>query len=87
MAMTSLDDEPLSNTLRPLTDATITVRVIKSFEYRTLRGLVLQHVDLTSLTVGELKDRVRKGASCSRSLSINAALRRSAAVMHRHSDC
>lgn len=36
--------------------ATITVRVIKSFEYRTERSLVLHELDLQKTTVGELKN-------------------------------
>ncbi|KAL8281112.1 hypothetical protein RQP46_006470 [Phenoliferia psychrophenolica] len=52
--------DPLTNTLRPLSDAVLTIRVIKSFEYRTTKNVILHHVDLTTLTVGELKDQVRK---------------------------
>lgn len=55
--------DPLTNTLRPLTDAVLTIRVIKSFEYRTTKNVILHHVDLTSLTVGALKELVQKGPS------------------------
>ncbi|WFD44387.1 hypothetical protein MPSI1_003055 [Malassezia psittaci] len=41
---------------RPLTDAVITVRVIKSFEYRTMKALVL-HVDLTQTNIAQLRER------------------------------
>ena len=37
-------DNTETNRARPLTDAVITVRVIKNFEYRTMKALVL-HVD------------------------------------------
>lgn len=51
-------EDPTTNLLHPPTDATLTVRVIKSFTYRTERSVVLHHVDLTATTVGELKQRV-----------------------------
>ncbi|KZV91599.1 hypothetical protein EXIGLDRAFT_648058 [Exidia glandulosa HHB12029] len=50
--------DPTTNTLHPLTDATLTVRVIKSFTYRTERSVVLHHVDLTTTTVAGLKRAV-----------------------------
>jgi hypothetical protein len=50
----------LASTARPVTDATITVRIIKSFRYRTEKSHVLHHIDLTKMTVGELKEIVRK---------------------------
>ncbi|KAG0328636.1 hypothetical protein BGZ99_004906 [Dissophora globulifera] len=53
--MTSSTSDPLSNTLAPSTAATLTIRVIKSFEYRTSKNLVLHAVDLTATTVGQLR--------------------------------
>ncbi|KAF7730173.1 hypothetical protein EC973_002781 [Apophysomyces ossiformis] len=50
----------LTNHAKPSTDATITVRCIKSFEYRTCKNLVLQHLNLDNTTVGELKSLVRE---------------------------
>lgn len=50
-----------TNLARPLTDATITVRVIKSFPYRSVKNLVLNHIDLTTMTVRELEERCRNG--------------------------
>ncbi|KAF9119679.1 hypothetical protein BGW39_000123 [Mortierella sp. 14UC] len=47
--------EPLSNTLAPSTAATLTIRVIKSFEYRTSKNLILHNIDLTATTVGQLR--------------------------------
>lgn len=55
--------EPLSSELRPVTDAVLTVRVIKSFEYRTQKSLVLKGINLEEMTVGGLMDRVRNGSS------------------------
>ncbi|KAF8061038.1 hypothetical protein FPV67DRAFT_1509006 [Lyophyllum atratum] len=50
----------LTNMARPRTSATLTVRVIKSFEYRTERSLVLHEINLETCTVGQLKDIARK---------------------------
>ncbi|KAG0054752.1 hypothetical protein BGZ83_010535 [Gryganskiella cystojenkinii] len=50
--------EPLSNTLAPSTAATLTIRVIKSFEYRTSKNLILHNIDLTTTTVGQLKAKI-----------------------------
>jgi hypothetical protein len=55
--------EPLSSELQPVTNATLTIRCIKSFEYRTEKNLVLQGLDLTTLTAGDLIERCREGSS------------------------
>ncbi|KAK9332261.1 hypothetical protein V1520DRAFT_33368 [Lipomyces starkeyi] len=52
--------DPLTSTLRPATDAIITLRVIKSFEYRTERNLILKDIDLTMTTVGDLLELAKK---------------------------
>ncbi|GAA5988978.1 hypothetical protein JCM5350_001736 [Sporobolomyces pararoseus] len=52
--------DALTNTLRPLTDCFLTVRIIKSFEYRTTKNLLLPHIDATTMTVGQLKDLCRE---------------------------
>ncbi|GAA5845489.1 hypothetical protein JCM9279_003052 [Rhodotorula babjevae] len=54
------DYEALTNTLRPLTDCFLTIRIIKSFTYRTTKNLLLPHVDCTTTTVGQLKDLCRE---------------------------
>lgn len=51
----------LTNEAVPRTEATITVRVIKSFEYRTERSLVLHKLNLETTTLGVLKETVRQG--------------------------
>lgn len=51
----------LTNEAIPRTEATITVRVIKSFEYRTARSLVLHKLNLETTTVDDLKEIVRQG--------------------------
>ncbi|GAA5794992.1 hypothetical protein EDC94DRAFT_592210 [Helicostylum pulchrum] len=50
--------EDLTNLSKPTTDATLTIRCIKNFEYRTCKNLVLQHVNLETCTVGDLKKMV-----------------------------
>lgn len=57
-------DNTATNLARPVTDAVITVRVIKSFEYRTMKPLVLQHCDLTKMTVASLEERCKHGGWC-----------------------
>jgi hypothetical protein len=51
--------EPLSSELLPTTDATLTIRIIKSFEFRTQKSMVLKGVNLEVETVGGLMQRVR----------------------------
>jgi hypothetical protein len=53
--------DTLTNLTLPKTEATITLRVIKSFEYRTERSLVLHKLNLETTTVGELKNIARRG--------------------------
>ena len=60
MSTDGIDDTP-TNLARPKTDATLTIRVIKSFEYRTERSLILHHVNLEETTVGQLKELARQG--------------------------
>lgn len=55
--------EPLATDLRPTTDAVLTIRVIKSFEFRTFKALILRGLDLETLTVGELLERCKNGKS------------------------
>ncbi|KAF9264924.1 cytoplasmic protein [Marasmius fiardii PR-910] len=45
-----------TNLAQPKTSATITVRIIKSFQYRTEKSLVLRSLDLTTTTVKDLKE-------------------------------
>lgn len=53
--------ELLAQEMKPLTDATLTVRVIKSFPFRTCKNLVLKDLDLTTMTVGGLIERCKQG--------------------------
>ena len=53
-------DDTLTNLLKPLSAATITVRVIKSFQYRVAKSLVISELDLNKTSVNELKERVKQ---------------------------
>lgn len=55
-AETDFDDTP-TNLARPKTSAIITVRVIKSFEFRTTKSMIFHDLDLEETTVGELKQK------------------------------
>lgn len=46
----------LTNLVKPKTSATLTLRIIKSFEYRTEKSLVLHDINLEATTVGRLKE-------------------------------
>ena len=54
----------LTNLSKPKTSATLTLRIVKSFEYRTEKSLVLHDVNLETTTVGRLKE-VAKESNCS----------------------
>jgi len=49
----------LTNLTLPKTSATITLRIIKSFEYRTEKSLVLHDINLETTTAGKLKEKGR----------------------------
>lgn len=51
--------DPTTNLLNSPENATITVRVIKSFAYRTVKPLVLRNLNLLETTVEALKATVR----------------------------
>ncbi|WWC66941.1 uncharacterized protein I206_100848 [Kwoniella pini CBS 10737] len=50
----------LSTERNPITDATLTIRIIKSFEFRTQKSMVVKHLNLEELTVDNLMELVRK---------------------------
>jgi len=60
----------MSDSSTASTDATMTVRLIKSFEYKNFRNVVFHHVDLTKLTLTDLEalvwERVQGNAVLSR---------------------
>ncbi|KZT28633.1 hypothetical protein NEOLEDRAFT_1145824 [Neolentinus lepideus HHB14362 ss-1] len=49
-----------TNLVRPKTSAVLTLRIIKSFEFRTEKNLVLKDINLDKVTVGELKELARQ---------------------------
>lgn len=51
-----MSDDALANVARPNTSATLTIRIIKSFTFRTERSLVLHDVNLVTMTVVQLKE-------------------------------
>lgn len=51
----------LTNLSIPKTRATLTLRIIKSFEFRTEKSLVLHDVNLETTAVGQLKETARQG--------------------------
>jgi hypothetical protein len=57
----TMSADVLTNVALPTTSATLTLRIIKSFEYRTERSLVLHGVNLETTTAGELKNIARQG--------------------------
>ena len=64
MASTSAhtqEEDPLTNLVKPITSATLTIRIIKSFEYRTEKSLVLHDLNLEQLTAGQLKALAKEG--------------------------
>lgn len=54
-------DLTTTNLARPKTNATLTVRLIKSFEYRTTKNAILKNLNLEELTVRDLVDMCKKG--------------------------
>ncbi len=55
-----MSSDALTNTLNPTTSSTITIRIIKNFEYRTVKNLVLQNINLETITIKELKELIRE---------------------------
>ncbi|KZP24881.1 hypothetical protein FIBSPDRAFT_1041989 [Athelia psychrophila] len=58
--MSTTISDVLTNVARPKTSATLTLRIIKSFEFRTERSLVVHAINLETTTVGELKEIARQ---------------------------
>ncbi|CCC70939.1 hypothetical protein NCAS_0G00520 [Naumovozyma castellii] len=53
MSTTNIDydlEEPLTSNARPLSNVTLTIRVIKSFPYRNVKNLILQDYNLQTKT-------------------------------------
>ncbi|WFD34796.1 hypothetical protein MCUN1_001640 [Malassezia cuniculi] len=52
-------DHTETNRARPLTSAVITVRLIKNFEYRAMKAIILKDYDLTKATAADLIERCK----------------------------
>lgn len=73
--------DPTTNTLN-VGDSTLTIRVIKSFPYRTVKPFIARHLDLEKVTVGDLKELTKKGARPSAQRLEGTAIHSSSAL-HR----
>lgn len=51
-------EEPLTSSLRPATDAVLTIRIIKSFPYRNVKNHILKSVNLKETTPSQLFEQV-----------------------------
>jgi hypothetical protein len=56
--------------------AIVTVRIIKSFAYRTIKNHVFKDLDLTTTTVAGLLELVNKGGCCASSLNFVVLIER-----------
>jgi len=54
------EQEVLTNEAVPRTRATLTVRIVKSFEFRTEKHLILHNINCETTTVGQLKELARQ---------------------------
>lgn len=78
-------DNTETNRARPLTDAVITVRVIKNFEYRTMKALVL-HVDLTQTNVEQLRVRCIEAVRTQPAFKAYRSVADQLGTSHAHTD-
>lgn len=51
-------EEPLTSTVRPATDAVLTIRIIKSFPYRNVKNHIIKSINLKETTPKQLFDEV-----------------------------
>lgn len=52
-------EEPLTSSVRPATDAILTIRIIKSFPYRNVKNHILKSVNLKETTPSQLLNLVQ----------------------------
>lgn len=53
-------DQPLTSSVRPATNALITIRIVKSFPYRNVKNYIMNSVNLKELTPAQLLDQVKQ---------------------------
>lgn len=75
---TTTMDAPLTSTTRPNTMAILTVRVVKSLAYRSIKNHVFQSIDLTTTTAPQLLEMIKEvvktngGFRAQRTVDLNA---------------
>lgn len=55
-----MDQEPLTSTLKPLSQSTITIRIIKSFPYRNVKNYILTNYDISTKTSSDLLNDMKQ---------------------------
>ena len=53
-------DQPLTSSVRPATNALITIRIVKSFPYSNVKNYIMNSVNLKELTPTQLLDQVKQ---------------------------
>lgn len=53
-------EEPLTSTVRPATDAVLTIRIIKSFPYRNVKNHIIKSINLKETTPQKLFEEIVK---------------------------
>ena len=54
------DFEPLTSTVKPLTQSVLTIRIIKSFPYRNVKNIILKDYDIAHKTPKDLFEDIMK---------------------------
>lgn len=54
------DSEPLTSTVRPLSQSVLTIRIIKSFPYRNVKNYILKDYDISTRTPKDLFEDTKK---------------------------
>jgi hypothetical protein len=57
----STETPVLVNETVPRTQATLTIRIVKSFTFRTEKHLILHNINCETTTVGQLKELAKQG--------------------------
>lgn len=52
--------EPLTSTVRPLSQSILTIRIIKSFPYRNVKNYILKDYDISTKTPKNLLEDIQK---------------------------
>lgn len=54
------ESEPLTSTVRPLSQSVLTIRIIKSFPYRNVKNYVLKDYDISTKKPKDLFEDIKK---------------------------